>query len=81
MTEAEFKKRTKAAAVQTIKLVEKLPYSRTHDELGKQLIRSAGSVGSNYRSACRARSDAEMLAKLGIAEEEADESHIGLRCL
>jgi four helix bundle protein len=37
-------------------------------------MRSATSVGANYRAACRARSNAEFIAKLGIVEEEADES-------
>jgi four helix bundle protein len=41
--------------------------------IGKQLLRSATSVGANYRSACRARSTAEIIAKLGIVEEEEEE--------
>ena len=31
-------------------------------------------MGANYRAACRGRSKAEFIAKLGIVEEEADES-------
>jgi four helix bundle protein len=42
--------------------------------IGGQLLRSGTSVGANYRAACRARSPAEFCAKLGIVEEEADES-------
>ncbi|MGA2467480.1 MAG: four helix bundle protein [Thermodesulfobacteriota bacterium] len=42
--------------------------------IGKQLIRSGTSVGANYRSACKGRSKAEFAAKLGIVEEEADET-------
>lgn len=42
--------------------------------LGKQLLRSATSVGTNYRAACRGRSAAEFRSKLGIIEQEADES-------
>ena len=41
--------------------------------IGKQLIRSGTSVGANYRAACRARSTADLIAKLRIVEEEADE--------
>ena len=41
--------------------------------IGKQLLRSASSVGANYRSACRGRSTAEFIAKIGICEEETDE--------
>jgi len=41
--------------------------------IGKQLLRAGTSVAANYRAACRARSQAEFAAKMGIAEEEADE--------
>ena len=68
------KRRTKQAALRAIKVVEALRQSRTADVLGKQLIRCATSVGANYRAACRARSTADMISKLGIVEEEADET-------
>ncbi len=55
-------------------MVDSLPHTRSSDVLGKQLLRSATSVAANYRAACRARSTAEFIAKLGIVEEEADES-------
>lgn len=70
----DLKVRTRAFALRTIRLVESLPRGRTADVIGKQLIRSATSAGSNYRAACRARSPAEFVAKMGIVEEEADES-------
>ncbi len=70
----DLKKRTKDFALRVIKLVESLPNTRTSDVLGKQLLRSGTSVGANYRAACRARSAAEFQAKMGIVEEEADES-------
>jgi four helix bundle protein len=57
-----------------MRLVEALPRKMTAEVIGKQLLRSATSVGSNYRSACRARSQADFIAKMGIVEEEADES-------
>ena len=57
-----------------MKLVDSLPAGRTCDVIGRQLLRSATSVGANDRSACRARSPAEFCAKMGIVEEEADES-------
>ena len=41
--------------------------------MGNQLARSATSVGANYRAACRSRSKAEFIAKIGLVEEEADE--------
>jgi four helix bundle protein len=70
----EFKKRTKQLGVRVVRLVGSLPASLAARTLGQQLLRSATSVGANYRAACRARSRAEFRAKLGICEEEADES-------
>jgi four helix bundle protein len=70
----ELKQRTKTFALRAIKLVEALPRSRTAEVIGRQLLRSATSVGANYRAAGRGRSRAEFVAKLGIVEEEADES-------
>ncbi|MCC5628002.1 four helix bundle protein [Nostoc sphaeroides CHAB 2801] len=74
MNEEDFKRRTKQLALRVIRLVEALPQSRTAEIIGKQLIRSATSVGANYRSACRGKSTADVIAKLSLVEEEADES-------
>jgi four helix bundle protein len=71
---SELKSRTKQFAPRVIRLVDALPKSRAADVLGKQLLRSGTSVGANYRAACRARSSAEFRAKMGIVEEESDES-------
>lgn len=68
------KRRTKAFAVRVIKLVDSLHNKVTAREIGRQLLRSGMSVGSNYRAACQGRSKAEFCSKLGIVEEEADES-------
>jgi len=73
MTPVELKQRTKDFGIRTVKVVEKLPAKRTAETIGLQLLRCGTSVGANYRAACRARSDAEFRAKLGICEEEADE--------
>ena len=81
MTKEQFKDRTKRLALNVISLVEELPRNRTCDVLGRQLLRSGTSVGANYRAACRARSAVEMAAKLGIVEEEADESQYWLELL
>lgn len=72
--DGELTRRTRAFALDVIRFVEALPSSRTADTLGRQLLRSATSVGANYRAVCRARSTADFLNKLGIVEEEADES-------
>lgn len=68
------KKRTKEFAVRIIKLAEALPDKKVCWDMSRQLLRSGTSVGANYRAACRARSNAEFRAKLGIVEEEADET-------
>ncbi|MEK7442438.1 MAG: four helix bundle protein, partial [Chloroflexota bacterium] len=74
MTADELKKRTKQFGLRCIKVVESLPNTKTADVLGRQLLRSATSVGANYRSACRGRSKPDFISKVGIAIEEADES-------
>ena len=74
MDEQQFKRRTKDVALRVIRLVESLPKSRTADVLARQLLRAATSVGANYRAACRGKSAADMIAKLAIVEEEADET-------
>src|SRR5438105_15910008 len=72
------KDRTKAFALAVVELVEDLPRGRGADAIGNQLLRSGTSVGANYRAACRSRSRREFLAKLGIVEEEADETQFWL---
>lgn len=74
MTEEELKSRLKAMALRVIHLVQSLPKNLSANVIGKQLIRSATSVAANYRAACKARSTADFLNKLGIVEEEADET-------
>ena len=74
MDERAFKERTKHLAVQAFRLMELLPERKAAQVLGNQLLRAATSVGANYRAACRGKSTADVIAKLGIVEEEADES-------
>jgi four helix bundle protein len=74
MTENELKQRTKTFALRVLKLIDSLPETRSGRVLGNQLGRSGTSVGANYRAACRSRSTAEMISKLAVVEEEADES-------
>jgi len=70
----DLKNRTKQFALDVLKLCEEVPNNRAASILTKQLIRSGTSVGANYRSACRAKSPADFISKMGIVEEEADES-------
>jgi four helix bundle protein len=74
MTKEEMKARTRTFALRVIRLVQSLPGSDVAKVIGNQLLRSGRSVGANYRAACRARSTADFIAKLGIVEEETDES-------
>ena len=74
MNSEELKKRTKKFALQVIEAVNKFPRTMPGEIVGRQVVRSATSVGANYRSACRAKSHADFISKLGIVEEEADES-------
>ncbi len=69
-----FKARTKKVALNIIRLVESLPRSQTADVIGRQLLRSATSIGANHRAACRGKSKADVRHKLAIVEEEADET-------
>jgi len=70
----ELKGRTKQFALRVIRLAEAVPRTQTGRVIGNQLLRSATSVAANYRAVCRARSQADFVHKLGIVEEEADES-------
>ena len=70
----DLKNRAKQFALRVLKLVAALPNNLNGKTIGGQLVRSGTSVGANYRAACRARSKAEFIAKIGIVEEEADES-------
>lgn len=74
LNEREFKARTKDIALRVIRLVDSLPSRRSADVIGKQLLRSGTSIGANYRAACRGKSTADVINKLAIVEEEADES-------
>jgi four helix bundle protein len=73
MTEKELKISTRKFAVDILNFTDKLPNRRSGNIIGNQLGRSASSVAANYRAACRGRSHAEFVAKIGIIEE-ADES-------
>ena len=74
VNEEIFKQRTRQVGLDIIRLVESLPRNRAADVMGRQLLRSATSIGANYRAACRGKSKADVLAKLAIVEEEADET-------
>lgn len=74
MGNADLRQRTKSFALRVIKLVNALPNSLAGRKIGDQLLRAGTSVGANYRAACRGRSKREFVAKVGVVEEEVDES-------
>ncbi len=81
MKSSDLKQRTKFFALRVIRVTDSLPRRMSADVLGRQLLRSASSVAANYRSACRAKSRADFISKMGTVEEEADESALWLELL
>ena len=74
MNQIEFKRRTKQLGLAVIRMTEKFPETRLAWVVKDQIIRSALSVGANYRAVCRAKSDKDFINKMRIVEEEADET-------
>ncbi len=74
MNPKDFKARTRAFALRIIRLAESLPNTPTANVIRNQMLRCGPSVGANYRAACRAKSKRDFAAKMGIVEEETDET-------
>ena len=74
MTNDQLKGRTKMFSIMVINLVEKMPSTISTRVVLNQIVKSATSVGANYRAVCRARIDREFVAKMNIVLEEADET-------
>src|ERR1700730_13735831 len=79
--ESDLKKRAKAFALRILKLVDALPKTTAGRALASQIVRSGTSVAANYRAACRAKSPADFISKMGTVEEEADETLLWLELL
>lgn len=77
----ELRDRTKKFAIRIVKLYRSLPHTADSQVVGKQLLRCGTSVAANYRAACRGRSRAEWIAKIGLVVEEADETVFWLEML
>ena len=77
----DLKNRTKRFALRILKLAAALPATVEGRAIKGQLVRAGTSVGANYRAACRGRSRAEFVAKIGVVEEEADESAFWLELI
>jgi len=81
MTPEQLKARSTRFALEVIALVRTLPRTLLAEIIAGQMVRSGTSIGATYRAACRARSRAEFVAKMGVAEEEADETLYWLELL
>jgi four helix bundle protein len=81
MTTAELKARTKELALRVIRLVDALPNTVKSRAIANQITRSETSIAPNYRAACRARSRAEFIAKIGVLVEGADETAFWLELI
>jgi four helix bundle protein len=81
MTTDELKRRTKSFALQVTRLVAALPNTVKGRAIANQIMCSAPSVAANYRPARGARSRAEFIAKIGVVEQEADETAFGLELI
>jgi four helix bundle protein len=81
VTSTELKARTKRFALDIITFARGLPTDQVTAVLTRQIVKSGSSVGANYRSACRAKSKADFISKMSIAEDEADETQFWLEVL
>src|SRR5207248_7245811 len=81
MNAADLKDRTKQFALRVMHLVDALPETPKGRAVASQLVRSGMSVAANYRAACRGRSHAGFISKIGVAEEEADETVLWLELI
>jgi four helix bundle protein len=79
--EQQLIERTKQFALRVMAVVRALPTTIEGRAIADQLMRSGTSVRANYRAACKARSQAEFISKLGTVEEEADEAASWLELL
>ncbi|OGF26131.1 four helix bundle protein [Candidatus Falkowbacteria bacterium RIFOXYB2_FULL_47_14] len=74
MNKEDLKNRFKKFALRVIKLTRALPSTYESKVMGGQLLRCGTSSAANYRAACRGKSRPDFISKLGIVEEELDES-------
>ena len=81
MNAQELKDRTKKFALRVMHFVDALPDTPKGRAIASQPVRSGTSVAANYRAACRGRSHAEFISKIGVAEEEADETVLWLELI
>jgi four helix bundle protein len=73
--------RTKDFALRVIRLISKLPKNNAARVIGGQLLRSATSIGANYREASRTATKKHFTSILVTALREAEESLYWLELL
>ncbi|HEY7288257.1 MAG TPA: four helix bundle protein [Vicinamibacterales bacterium] len=81
MTPDELKDRTKTFGIAIVELARELPADVVTSTIVRQLVKSGTAVGANYWSSCRAKSRADFISKMTVAEEEADETIYWLEML
>ena len=81
MTREEIYERTMQFSIRIVRMIKAMPHGIAEDVIAKQLVKSATSIGANYREACHAKSTADFVAKLKISEGEADETLYWLQLL
>ena len=81
MNAEELKERTKQFALRVMRLVDSMPTSLKARTIANQLVRSGTRVAANYRAACRSRSRAEFVSRIGVVEEEVDETALWLELI
>ena len=81
MNPEELRRRSKKFAVDVITFAKKIPKDPINNEIAVQLTDAATSTAAHYRAACRAKSRADFIHKLGGAIEEVDESALWLEIL
>ena len=74
MNKKDLQDRLKKYAIEIVKFSEGLPDKSGLRTVKNQIVRCAPSAAANYRAACRAKSTADYIHKMGIVEEELDET-------
>ncbi|MDY0104609.1 MAG: four helix bundle protein, partial [Lentimicrobium sp.] len=74
MDKFEMQRRMMKLKLEVIKLTKIFPISQESKVISYQIIRCTSSTAANYRAACRAKSTKDFIAKMGIVEEESDET-------
>lgn len=74
MTKYQLQERLKLFAIAVVQFADSLPYESGLKTVKNQIVRSGPSCATNNRSACRAKSTADFINKMGNVEEELDET-------